>query len=89
MNQAGAQELQIVAVADRNEISGAVAAVAAGEANAVLVISAVQLSTAQGHLLCYSPMVEALARFYSRLTLADRGSWSRRLEWIPRLSSGG
>ena len=70
--------LDLIAIADHNEISGAAAAVAAGVKHGVLVIPAIELSTAHGHLLCYLPRLEALTRFFSGLALADRGSPNSR-----------
>jgi predicted metal-dependent phosphoesterase TrpH len=64
--------LDLIAIADHNEISGIAEAVKLGESTGVLVIPAVELSTAHGHLLCYFPTVEALtikrrdSRFMSR-----------------------
>jgi DNA repair ATPase RecN len=70
--------LDLIAIADHNEIDGAAAAVAAGVKHGVLVIPAIELSTAHGHLLCYLPMLEALTRFFSGLALADRGGPNSR-----------
>nr|WP_174427214.1 hypothetical protein [Cupriavidus basilensis] len=67
------ENLQIIAVADHNEISNVQAAVLAGASAGILVIPATELSTPEGHLLCYFPTVEALAQFHGRLELADRG----------------
>lgn len=67
------ERLGIIAVADHNEISNVQATVTAGEVAGVLVIPAVELSTPEGHLLCYFPTFEALAQFHGRLDLADRG----------------
>lgn len=65
--------LDFIAVADHNEISGSVRAVAAAPSSGFLVIPAVELSTQQGHLLCYLPTVDALQKFYGRLTVRDKG----------------
>ena len=67
------ENLRIIAVADHNEISNVQATVTAGETANVLVIPAVELSTPEGHLLCYFPTVDSLAQFHGRLDLADRG----------------
>ncbi|CAJ9799738.1 TrlF family AAA-like ATPase [Burkholderia pseudomallei] len=67
------ENLQIIAVADHNEINNVQATVDAGAAAGVLVIPAVELSTPEGHLLCYFPTITALTQFHSRLDLADRG----------------
>ncbi|MBY4869827.1 TrlF family AAA-like ATPase [Burkholderia anthina] len=67
------ENLRIIAIADHNEIGNVQAAVTAGNAVGVLVIPAVELSTSEGHLLCYFPSVAALTQFHGRLDLADRG----------------
>lgn len=67
------ENLQIIAIADHNEIGNVEEAITAGNAVGVLVIPAVELSTPEGHLLCYFPSVEALTQFHGRLDFADRG----------------
>lgn len=67
------ENLRIIAIADHNEIGNVQAAMTAGSAVGVLVIPAVELSTPEGHLLCYFPSVSALTQFHGRLDLADRG----------------
>ncbi|WP_322035243.1 TrlF family AAA-like ATPase [Burkholderia cenocepacia] len=67
------ENLRIIAIADHNEIGNVQAAVTAGNAVGVLVIPAVELSTPEGHLLCYFPSMAALTQFHGRLDLADRG----------------
>ena len=64
--------LAIISLTDHNEIANVAAAVAAGRAAGVLVIPGVELSTPQGHLLCYAPTPDALERFFNRLQIADR-----------------
>jgi energy-coupling factor transporter ATP-binding protein EcfA2 len=73
-----AENLDLIAIADHNEILNVSAAVAAGSAAGILVIPAVELSTPEGHLLCYFPTVEALERFHGRLELADRHNQNSR-----------
>ncbi|MDI3357153.1 AAA family ATPase [Pseudomonas sp. UYIF39] len=68
-----AEDLQIIAVADHNEIGNVQRAVEAGVAAGVLVIPAVELSTPEGHLLCYLPDVSSLQQFHGRLDVVDRG----------------
>lgn len=75
---AKSEGLDLIAIADHNEINGVAAAVAAGEKIGLMVVPAIELSTAHGHLLCYLPSVEALTRFFSGLTLADRGAANSR-----------
>ena len=67
------ENLQIIAVADHNEIGNVQATVSAGALAHILVVPAIELSTPEGHLLCYFQTVEALAQFHGRLDLADRG----------------
>jgi PHP domain-containing protein len=65
--------LDVVAIADHNEISNVQAAIDAA-AGRLLLVPAVELSTSQGHLLCYLPNLDALMRFHAQLDLADRGT---------------
>ena len=67
------ENLNIIAIADHNEITNIQAALKAGSDAGILVIPAVELSTPEGHLLCYFPTYETLASFHGRLDLADRG----------------
>lgn len=75
-----AENLHIIAVADHNEIDNVHAAVQAGNAQGVLVIPAIELSTPEGHLLCYFPTVELLRRFHGRLDIVDRGASTSRCQ---------
>lgn len=72
------ENLALIAVADHNEISNVHEAVTWGNAKGVVVIPAVELSTPEGHLLCYFPTVDLLSKFYARLDIADRGSQNSR-----------
>ena len=38
----------------------------------MLVVPAVELSTPEGHLLCYLPTIDALQRFYAQIDIGDR-----------------
>ena len=67
------EQLDLIAIADHNEISGVGAAIEAAKGTSLLVVPAVELSTAHGHILCYLPTRDALTRFHARLTLQDRG----------------
>ena len=69
--------LDVVAIADHNEITNVQAAVDAA-AGRLLHVPAVELSTSQGHLLCYLPNVDALRRFHAQLDLGRRGTESVR-----------
>ncbi len=64
--------LAIISLTDHNEISNVPAAVEAGRAAGVLVVPGVELSTPEGHLLCYASTPDALERFFNRLQIADR-----------------
>jgi ABC-type cobalamin/Fe3+-siderophores transport system ATPase subunit len=64
--------LAIISLTDHNEISNVHVAVEAGRAAGLLVIPGVELSTPEGHLLCYVPTADALERFFNRLQIADR-----------------
>lgn len=75
---AHAEGLRVIAIADHNEIGGVAAAIAAAARMDLLVVPAVELSTAHGHLLCYLPTLEALQRFHAKLSLADRGTPNSR-----------
>ena len=75
---AKAEGLDLIAVADHNEIANVAVTVAEGAKAGVLVIPAIELSTAHGHILCYLPTVESLTRFFSGLSLADRGGPNSR-----------
>lgn len=64
--------LSIVALTDHNEIANVAAAVRFGRQHGVFVVPGVELSTPEGHLLCYAPSADALERFFNRLQIADR-----------------
>lgn len=65
--------LDIIAIADHNEISAVVAAENAAKSEGIMVVPAIELSTPQGHLLCYLPSLDALQKFYSKLKIVERG----------------
>ena len=78
------ENLDVIALADHNEISNVQAAITAAAPTALYVVPGVELSTPQGHLLCYLPTLDALKTFLGRLDLADRGTQdSRCLNAIP------
>lgn len=70
--------LKIIAIADHNGISNVQAAIDAAKGRDITVVPAVELSTPEGHLLCYFPDFESLASFHGRLDLADRGTANSR-----------
>lgn len=67
-----AEGLSLIAIADHNEISGVGPAIESAKGAGLLVVPAVELSTAHGHLLCYFQTLDALTRFHARLSLVDR-----------------
>lgn len=73
-----AEHLDLIAIADHNEISGIGSAIEAAKGTGLLVVPAVELSTAHGHILCYLPTLDALTRFHSKLALVDRGHANSR-----------
>ena len=77
VQQAVDEGLEVIAVADHNEITNVKHAAEAGTGR-LLVVPAVELSTSQGHLLCYLPDLDALQRFHAQLDLADRGTADSR-----------
>lgn len=50
---AAKEGLKIIAITDHNEIAGVPPALVAAHTADILVVPAVELSTLQGHLLCY------------------------------------
>ena len=74
------ENLDVVALTDHNEISNVEAAIAAARNSPVYVVPGVELSTPQGHLLCYLPTFEALQSFFGRLDLAERGTQDSRCQ---------
>jgi ABC-type lipoprotein export system ATPase subunit len=72
--------LKIIAIADHNEIAAVPAALEAAKNAQVFVVPAVELSTPEGHLLCYLPDHETLQRFHAQLTIADRKTPNSRCQ---------
>ncbi len=77
---AAKEGLKIVAIADHNEIAGVAPALAAAGATDIFVVPAVELSTPQGHLLCYLPTHDSLQRFHAQLTFVDRNTPNSRCQ---------
>ena len=80
VNTAVQEGLAIIAVTDHNEISNVEETIRAAQDLDLLVIPGVELSTPQGHLLCYLPDVDGLQRFYSRLNVVDRNTSNSRCQ---------
>ena len=74
------QNIDVIAITDHNEIQNVQAAIAAAHGTSLYVVPAVELSTPQGHLLCYLPTFDALQTFFGRLNLADRGASNSRCQ---------
>ena len=68
-----AERISIISIADHNDISNVKLAIEIGARNGVIVIPGVELSTAQGHLLCYFPDYSRLAKFVAGLAIVDEG----------------
>lgn len=78
VSRASAEALALISITDHNEISGVAAALDAAIGTLITVIPGVELSTSDGHLLCYFSDLQRLERFHARLSLADRGTGSSR-----------
>lgn len=72
------ESLAMVAITDHNEITNVQRAIDASKNTSVTVVAGVELSTPQGHLLCYFPDVQALQQFHGRLQFADRQTANSR-----------
>lgn len=72
VREAQRQDLSLIAIADHNEISNVAAAIEEGRKCGVFVIPAVELSTPEGHLLCYAPTADALESFFHSISIVDR-----------------
>ena len=86
--------LALISITDHNEITGVEAALRAAKGSSVLVVPGVELSTSDGHLLCYLPTLETLQRFHASLAIVDRGTQNSRcqtaiLECLNQLKSYG
>jgi histidinol phosphatase-like PHP family hydrolase len=73
VKKALAEKLSLIAITDHNEMSGVPEAIEAAKGSPLLVVPGVELSTSDGHLLCYLPDLDCLHQFYGRLAFADRG----------------
>jgi PHP domain len=80
VSAAARENLAIIAITDHNEIDNVELAIGAAPALGVYVVPGVELSTSQGHLLCYLPTLPALRRFHGQLSIADRGIQSSRCQ---------
>ncbi len=74
------EKLHVIALADHNEISNVETAISAAAQTPLFVVPGVELSTSQGHLLCYLPSFDVLQSFFGRLAFADRGTANSRCQ---------
>jgi DNA repair ATPase RecN len=74
------EQLGLIAIADHNEISSVELAIKASANRPITVIPAVEISTPQGHLLCYFETLESLRKFYGQLSIADSGKNTSRCQ---------
>jgi ABC-type cobalamin/Fe3+-siderophores transport system ATPase subunit len=74
------EKLHIIAVADHNEIRSVEATLKAAAGSPVLVIPAVELSTSDGHLLCFLPTFDVLQKFVGRISIVDRDNSNSRCQ---------
>jgi PHP family Zn ribbon phosphoesterase len=72
--------LSIIALTDHNDIGNVEAAIRAAKGTRVTLIPAVELSTSQGHLLCYLPTLDELRRFHGKLNIVDSGKQTCRCQ---------
>jgi histidinol phosphatase-like PHP family hydrolase len=72
--------LSLVSITDHNEIDNVELAMDAAQGTAVTVVPGVELSTPQGHLLCYLPTLAALKQFYGKLSIVDHGKQTSRCQ---------
>lgn len=75
-----AERLDVIAVTDHNEIENVDATLQAAAGSPVLVIPAIELSTPEGHLLCFLPTLDALQKFFGRITVVDRNTPTSRCQ---------
>nr|WP_284331144.1 AAA family ATPase [Dyella flagellata] len=74
------ENLSIIAITDHNEIGNVGAALTEALGTSLLVIPGIELSTAQGHLLCYLPNLESLQKLCGQLSIVDRGMPNSRCQ---------
>ena len=72
--------IDIVSITDHNEISNVESLINASMGTNILAVPGVELSTSQGHLLCYFETFENLNRFYCRLDIVDKGTANSRCQ---------
>lgn len=66
--------LKVISVTDHNEILNSIIAVNYSKDRDILVVSGIEISTTQGHLLLYFETIEQLRAFYGFLTF-NQDKW--------------
>lgn len=74
------ENLAIIAITDHNEIGNVEAAIRATQGTGILVVPGIELSTSQGHLLCYLPTLVALRKFHGQIDIVDSGLQTSRCQ---------
>lgn len=74
------ERLGMISITDHNDITNVQIAIDAANGSALTIIPGIELSTPQGHLLCYLPTVQALGSFVSKLTIVDKGTPNSRCQ---------
>lgn len=72
--------LSLIAVTDHNEITNVESVLQAAQNSSVVAIPGVELSTPQGHLLCYLATLEDLQKFHGKLSIVDRKTQNSRCQ---------
>ncbi len=78
VDKALTEGLGLLAITDHNEVKNVAAAIAHANGRDLLVVPGVELSTSQGHLLCYLPTADALQRLFGQLDIAGQGTADSR-----------
>lgn len=74
------ENLDVIAITDHNEIKNVETAIRAAEGTSLLVLPGIELSTPQGHLLCYFPNLDSLQKFFGRINVVDRDTANSRCQ---------
>lgn len=77
---AAGEGLSLISITDHNEISNIERAIVAGTNASVTVIPGIELSTPQGHLLCYFKTLTSIRRFHGQLSIIDSGMQNSRCQ---------
>lgn len=77
---AAREDLAIIALTDHNEIDNVESAIQASKGASIYIVPGIELSTSQGHLLCYLPTLKALRQLHGQLSIVDRGLQTSRCQ---------